>query len=75
MRGLQLLDACIQMFAALVTLKYKYIICLVTFQLFNCSNYVSSQEHIIQMTSLIHHSIYLLPKQECATHISVVLHV
>ena len=39
--------------------------------LYNCSNYVSSQEHIFQKASLIHHSIYLIPEQEYITHISV----
>ena len=48
----------------------KYITCLD-----NCSNYVSSKELIIQITSLLHLSIYLLPEQECVAHISVLKHV
>ena len=37
--------------------------------------FLSFQEHIIPMTSLLHHSNYLLPELECVAHISVVQHV
>ena len=44
---------------------------MIGYTLYNFSNYIFPQVQIIQMTSLIHHSIYLLgQEQECVTHIN-----
>ena len=59
-----MMHACLQIVATLVKLLVHDMIG------YNSSNYVSIQEHIIQMTALIQHSIYLLQEQECVAHIN-----
>ena len=57
-----MMHACLQIVATLVKLLVHDMIG------YNSSNYVSFQEHIIQMSALIQHSIYLLQEQESLIH-------
>ena len=60
--------ACMQIVATLVKLLVHDMIGYI------CSNYVSIQVHIIQMTSLIQHSNYLLQEPECVAHVNARSH-
>ena len=57
-----MMHACMQILATFVKLLVHDMIGYI------CSNYVFIQEHIIQMTALIQHSIYLLQEQESLIH-------